>query len=96
MYKKQVITRALTVASIGAMFYLFLVQAHLALKPFPLRFDSMRVAYGYTNVTFSGTVYTDEGSTNIGANKTVAISINGAAAAATDETDANGAYSISG
>ncbi len=44
--------------------------------------------------TITGTVYTDEGVTNIGLNKTVAISINGAAAATTDDTDASGAYSV--
>src|SRR3989344_4815628 len=46
--------------------------------------------------SISGTVYTDEGTTNIGANKTVAVSINGAAAAGTDDTDSDGAYSITG
>lgn len=46
-------------------------------------------------ISIGGTVYSDEGTTNIGANITVAISINGAAAAATDDTDASGVYSIS-
>ena len=46
--------------------------------------------------TVSGTVYTDEGSTNIGANKTVRIAINGTDFGITAETDASGAYSISG
>ncbi|MCD4781303.1 MAG: hypothetical protein K8S27_12255, partial [Candidatus Omnitrophica bacterium] len=45
-------------------------------------------------VSITGTVYTDEGTTNIGSGKTVAISVNGAAAAATDDTDANGVYSL--
>lgn len=45
--------------------------------------------------TISGTVYTDEGSTNIGADKTVRIAINGTDHATTDETDSSGAYSIS-
>jgi len=49
-------------------------------------------------VNVSGIVYTDEGSTNIGANKTVALSVNGGTIADVDlftaETDANGAYSI--
>lgn len=45
-------------------------------------------------VTISGTVYTDEGSTNIGLNKTVNLEINGVTGVNTDETDANGAYSI--
>lgn len=60
--------------------------------------DHVRITVYYTEATVSvgGTVYTDEGSTNIGANKTVAISINGAAAAGTDDTDASGVYSITG
>ena len=46
--------------------------------------------------TVSGTVYTDEGGTNIGANKTVRIAVNGTDFGTTAETDANGAYSVSG
>lgn len=42
----------------------------------------------------SGTVYTDEGSTVIGASKTVAISVNGAASTLSDATDAGGFYTI--
>ena len=48
------------------------------------------------NAVISGTVYSDEGITNIGANKTVRIAINGTDFGTTAETDANGAYSISG
>ncbi len=44
---------------------------------------------------FSGTVYSDEGSTPIGAGRTVAISVNGAAAAKTATTDANGQWTLS-
>ncbi|MEX1112544.1 MAG: hypothetical protein WEC84_03705, partial [Candidatus Andersenbacteria bacterium] len=44
--------------------------------------------------TLSGTVYTDEGSTNIGADKTVRVAINGTDHGTTDETDASGVYSI--
>ncbi|MBX4200993.1 hypothetical protein KW786_02585, partial [Candidatus Parcubacteria bacterium] len=64
----------------------------------PVNVDSVRITITYTAAgsSIGGTVYTDEGSTNIGANKTVAISINGAAAAATDDTDASGVYSITG
>ncbi|MBZ0167426.1 MAG: hypothetical protein K8I00_11525, partial [Candidatus Omnitrophica bacterium] len=47
-------------------------------------------------ISVSGVVYTDEGSTTISAGKTVAISIDGAAAAGTDDTDGGGAYSITG
>ncbi|MBI5466415.1 MAG: DUF2341 domain-containing protein, partial [Candidatus Kerfeldbacteria bacterium] len=43
---------------------------------------------------FSGTVYSDDGVTPIGAGRTVAIAVNGAAAAKTATTDANGAYSM--
>jgi formylmethanofuran dehydrogenase subunit C len=55
-----------------------------------------------TNWTFAqtyslaGTVYTDEGTTVIGANKTVNVSLNGGTAAGTDETDAGGQYVITG
>ncbi|OGZ65504.1 MAG: hypothetical protein A2822_04385 [Candidatus Staskawiczbacteria bacterium RIFCSPHIGHO2_01_FULL_41_41] len=59
--------------------------------------DHVRVTVYYTpGITIGGTVYTDEGTTNIGANKTVAVSVNGAAAAGTDDTDASGVYSITG
>jgi hypothetical protein len=44
----------------------------------------------------SGTVYSDRGTTNIGANKTVALSINGAVATKTAETDSNGKFEFSG
>ena len=46
--------------------------------------------------TISGTVYSDEGTTNIGASQTVSVSINGAAVAASADTDASGVYSIPG
>jgi len=49
-------------------------------------------------VSVSGTVYTNEGDTNIGANKTVILKINGADACSglcTAETNVSGAYSIS-
>jgi hypothetical protein len=47
-----------------------------------------------TTHTISGTVYTDEGTTNIGAGKTVRVLINGLAAV-TDDTDTSGVYSVS-
>ncbi|MEW5759013.1 MAG: autotransporter-associated beta strand repeat-containing protein, partial [Candidatus Omnitrophota bacterium] len=47
-----------------------------------------------TGNTFSGTVYSDEGVTPIGAGRTIAIAVNGAAAAGTDDTDVNGIYTI--
>ncbi len=52
--------------------------------------------WNFVGAILSGTVFTDEGTTNIGAAKTVAVSINGAAASGTDDTDASGNYSISG
>ncbi len=42
----------------------------------------------------SGVVYTDEGTTNIGANKTVAVAVNGTKHGTTDETDESGAFAI--
>ncbi len=47
-----------------------------------------------SEITVSGTVYTDEGATPIGANRTVAVSVNGSAGL-TDETDAGGFFSVS-
>ncbi|MFA6472943.1 MAG: T9SS type A sorting domain-containing protein, partial [Candidatus Latescibacterota bacterium] len=44
-------------------------------------------------LNYTGTVFTDEGSTNIGSGKTVSISINGGAVTSTT-TDANGAYTL--
>jgi len=49
-------------------------------------------------VTISGTVYSDEGTNNIGADKTVVLKVNGADVCdglCVDETDASGIYSIS-
>lgn len=42
----------------------------------------------------TGTVYTDEGSTNIGANITVSMCVNGGLTVTSDDTDSSGAYSI--
>jgi hypothetical protein len=47
-----------------------------------------------TLIDFGGTVYNDQGSTNIGANKTVTLKVNGSGNY-TDETDSSGIYSIS-
>ncbi len=46
-------------------------------------------------IAVTGTVHTDQGITDIGAGKTVALSVNGASAADTDDTDSNGFYSVS-
>jgi hypothetical protein len=48
-----------------------------------------------TTYSISGTVYTDEEFTNIGIDKTVRLKVNGAGDY-TNETDSNGAYSITG
>ncbi|MGE0267765.1 MAG: LamG-like jellyroll fold domain-containing protein [Candidatus Omnitrophota bacterium] len=48
----------------------------------------------YARVT--GTVYTDEGVTTMGSGRTVSVSINGAAAAGSANTDAGGVYDIGG
>ncbi|MEX0649643.1 MAG: hypothetical protein WD200_01415, partial [Candidatus Andersenbacteria bacterium] len=45
-------------------------------------------------ITLSGTVYTDEGSTNIGSGKTVRVAVNGTDHSTIDDTDGSGAYSI--
>ena len=80
--------------SVGLMGALFVYQAKLEIAPRPkIVFYPPPILYGYS-ITISGTVYTNEGSTNIGANKTVAVSVNGTAVAQTDETDSNGAYSL--
>ncbi len=55
------------------------------------------IGFDEAGVDISGTVYTDEGSTHIGANRTAVLKVNGAAACGIDctaETDANGAYTI--
>lgn len=44
----------------------------------------------------SGRVFTDQGSTSIGVGKTVSVSVNGGAVAASDDTDGSGDYSITG
>ena len=46
-------------------------------------------------VSVSGTVYTDQGTTTMASGRTVAVSINGAAAAGTTTTAADGTYTIS-
>lgn len=55
------------------------------------------IGFDEAGFTIAGTVYTNEGGSNIGANKTVVLKVNGANAcgvACTAETDASGAYSI--
>ncbi|MBZ0165933.1 MAG: hypothetical protein K8I00_03930, partial [Candidatus Omnitrophica bacterium] len=58
--------------------------------------DGDNTDWNFTSVpiTITGTVYIDQGVTDIGAGITVAVSINGGAIDATDTTDANGGYSI--
>ena len=46
--------------------------------------------------SISGTVYTDNGVTNIGVGKLVSASVNGGAVGATDLTDSSGAFTIEG
>lgn len=61
--------------------------------------DSVRITVTYTvaaTSSISGTVYTDQGVTTMGAGKTVSVSINGAAAAASTTTASNGTYTLSG
>ena len=54
------------------------------------------IAVSQQTAIIAGTVYSDEGTTPIGANKTVRIAINGTDFGTTAETDGSGAYSISG
>jgi len=56
-------------------------------------FDTFSVT---TYVRITGTVYSDEGTTAVGAGVNVSVSINGAAAALTDATDASGVYDLRG
>ncbi len=49
-----------------------------------------------TSHLIQGTVYSDEGITNIGANKTVAFSLNGSSAIDTAITNASGQFTLSG
>ena len=50
--------------------------------------------WNFPKTTFSGTVYSNEGTTPIGPNITIAIAVDGAPAAATDDTDINSQYSM--
>jgi len=90
-YKKQ----ALTTLAVCAMLYMFFVQSRIVMRPTGLDLAPMEVAYGYSNVTFGGTVYWDEGTTPVGSGTGVAIYINGSAASTTT-TGANGTYSFTG
>ncbi|MBX4201008.1 carboxypeptidase-like regulatory domain-containing protein [Candidatus Parcubacteria bacterium] len=54
------------------------------------------VYYSSGGQSISGTVYTDEGTTAMGSGRSVAVSINGAGAAATAATGSDGTYTISG
>jgi len=85
-----------TFSAVCAVLFLFVVQARVALRPIPLVFEPTRVAFGYSNITLSGSVFTDAGTTSMGANKTIAISIDGGATTTTAETDSNGRYSFTG
>lgn len=95
MQKSSFCTRLLTLACTCAMMYLFFHQAQLVLKPVPIAFKSAEVAFGYGySVTFSGTIYHDQGVTPVGIGTGVALHVNGSATATTTTT-ANGAYSFS-
>jgi len=62
--------------------------------------DYISITVTYTTVagshSITGKVFTDEGTTNIGLNKTVNVSLNGGTSTSTDETDAAGQYVITG
>ncbi|OGJ56680.1 hypothetical protein A3D88_02790 [Candidatus Peribacteria bacterium RIFCSPHIGHO2_02_FULL_52_16] len=57
-------------------------------------YPSLTTATG-PQTTITGTVYSDEGTSVIGANITVALSIDGAAVTTSDDTDAGGMYTFS-
>lgn len=95
MDKKLFRERALTSVAVCAMVYLFFAQARIVLRPSGLDFKPMELAYGYSNVAFSGKVYWDEGVTPVGTGTGVAIYVNGSAAATTNTTS-NGNYSFTG
>lgn len=61
--------------------------------------DHMRMTIYYSAgsaaISIAGTVYTNEGTTTMGAGRTVAVSVNGAAASGTTTTAANGTYTLS-
>lgn len=69
-----------------------------ASNPSIAQVDSVRITVTYTvaSASISGTVYTDEGTTTMGASRTVSVSINGASAAASTTTASNGTYSLTG
>jgi len=87
--------RLLTGCAVCAMVYLFFAQARVVLRPTGLDFARMEIAYGYSNVAFSGKVYWDEGTTPVGTGTGVALYINGSATATTTTTT-NGTYSFTG
>lgn len=83
---------AITVATC-AIIYLFFYQVGSVLHPqTQVRPD---IAYGYSSVTFSGTVYKDEGTTAVSVGSGVAIDINGVATSTTT-TNASGVYTFTG
>lgn len=94
MKAKQYRNRLLTACAFVAIVYVFFVQARVVLRPIPVAFDPTEIAYGYSNVTFSGTVYHDEGVDAVSAGTGVAIHINGSATSTTT-TNASGEYSFS-
>jgi cysteine-rich repeat protein len=95
MKKFNIWHRLLTGCAVAAIMYLFFVQARFVMQPIPIVFDSTEIAYGYSSVAFSGTVYHDEGIDAVSAGSGVSIHINGSTGATTT-TDANGLYSFTG
>src|SRR3989344_2941557 len=92
MQNTKFLHRVLTGCAAAAMLWLFFVQARIALRPFPIE-TGTQIAYGYGSVTFSGTVYNDQGITSAGAGTGVAIHINGTATDTTT-TNTSGVYTF--
>lgn len=87
--------RLLTGCAFVAIVYLFFLQVRIVKHPIPIAVNTPSIAYGYSNVTYSGTVYTDEGETTFQAGSGIAIHVNGVAASTTN-TDSSGDYSFTG
>lgn len=79
----------------AAILYLFFHQMNVALDSYKVSFDPPPIAFGYSSVAFSGTVYVDEGVTDVGLGSGVALHINGVSTSTTT-TNASGQYTFTG
>lgn len=93
MQYKNIRHWALVSIALVSIVYLFFNQAFIALYPDSSSVHQPQIAYGYSNVTFAGTVYHDQGLTPVSVGSGVAIHINGVAGSTTT-TDINGDYAF--